>query len=1098
MRHPLIISSLLAVVYALFGWVSLKFAIPPGYSVPFFPSSGIALAALLIFGRRHVGGVVAGSLAVLILFAIQTVPLADLPWPVFVVPLFAGMQALTGVWLTRRLVGWPNALDAPGSILRFMTMVAPLGCLVSASAAVPLLVHAGLMPSDEALFNWWSWWLGDTLGVLVFSPLMFVLFGRPVEDWQPRRLAVALPLAVALLITGVALLQIRHWEYLRIQAHFNRDSEHLASLVRKRLDAQIDMILAVQQFMAASDHVDRRDFHDFVTPWLQRYPGTQNFGWSPLVEHSQRPSFEETVREAHGDGFAIFDRMPGGETFPASEAPLYLPIVFVEPFGANRSVYGLNPLSLPATALAIERSRTHGLPVATEGIHLVQENATQRGVVIYQAVFERPRDGMQPAMLGMISAVFRMDDTLDAILGEASPGTVEMCLIDLAGTPGNRRLYGPEGCEAGDRPAPQVSRAVPVSFAGREWQILMHGSQSYVNALRGWEAWAAVVFGLSTLGMLGAFLLMSSGHTRQISRLIDRRTAELAHATQELRDQRAALDRAQRIARLGSWECEPDGSALICSDGLASLLGPPHSRLPGTLEALLGSFEEQSRDALHQAIAATLEAPGERAMDCHLQDSPHRTAHVQIEAEWRNGRPLRLRGTVQDITATRQAEAHIQHLAHYDTLTGLPNRSLWLKQAQAALAETKARAGMLGVLFLDLDHFKTINDSLGHPVGDRLLATVARRLSGCLHDEDVLARLGGDEFVALLPHLGQPEDAALVAHRMLATLAEPIDIDGHELRPSVSIGIALYPADGDDVDTLLKHADTAMYGAKEAGRSNYLFFVPEMNVRVFERLVLESALRRAIERDELTLHYQPQVSVADGRLVGCEALVRWQHPDMGQVLPGQFIPVAEDSGLIVPLGEWVLRQACRQQVTWAGAGLGWLVVAVNISALQFRRADFTQQVVAILRETGAAPQRIELEITESALMQPTDALHERLLELGRLGLKLALDDFGTGYSSLSYLKRLPISRLKIDRSFIMDLPGDHEDAAVASATLSLARDLGLDVVAEGVEHAEQLAWLHARGCDSVQGFLFSRPLPVAEFETWAARHAAAPATPGKS
>jgi len=585
------------------------------------------------------------------------------------------------------------------------------------------------------------------------------------------------------------------------------------------------------------------------------------------------------------------------------------------------------------------------------------------------------------------------------------------------------------------------------------------------------------------VGVLGAFLLVSTGRARRVSELVDERTAQLGEVGLRLQEQTDLLARAQRIAQLGSWELAGDGT-FHASDELCRMLG----LLPGTLvgwQQVEDLVVPEDRAALRNALAQVQESPASVSLDCRIQPEgrrEERVAHFLIESEVQPGDGLRLRGTLQDVTVVRQSEAHIQFLAHYDILTHLPNRSMWADRAQAALfAARRHPRDVLAVMFLDLDQFKTVNDSLGHGVGDQLLAEVARRLQSCLRSDDVLARQGGDEFVLLLPRLARAEDAGEVARKLLQALEAPMLLGGHELSVSASIGIALYPADGDDVDTLLKHADIAMYSAKAAGRANFQFFVPEMNVRAFERMMLENALRRGLERQELVLHYQPQVEARSGRLIGCEALVRWQHPEMGLVPPAHFIPVAEDSGLIVPLGEWVLAEACRQQVRWAGQGL---VMAVNISALQFRRGDFVEMVERTLKETGADPAALELEITESALMQPSEELFERLHRLRRLGITLALDDFGTGYSSLAYLKRLPISRLKLDRSFVMDIPLDAEDLAIATATLSMASDLGLAVVAEGVETQAQVDFLSGRGCQVLQGFLFGRPMAAAAFETW--------------
>ncbi|ANQ84734.1 EAL domain-containing protein [Azoarcus olearius] len=1075
--------SLVALGYAVVGWLSLQLAVPPGYAVPFFPAAGIALSARIIYGPRILPAVFLGSLAVQIPALLQSSVAVPVWWGPALVPLGAVLQAGAGAWLAERLIGFPNPLDAPRPIIRFLLGVAPLSCLVSPTFAIPVLMGAGVISFGDATFNWWNWWVGDTLGVVVATPLMFAFLGHPAADWRARRFGIAIPLGIAIVLLGFAFHQVRNWEALRVETQFSRDADHITSQVRKRLDMQLDMLQSIERLITVSENVNGNDFRDFVMPWIERYPGTQNFGWSPLVSHAQRDAFEAALRESDTPDFRIRDRQPDGRTFTAAEADEYLPIIFVEPFRTNRSVVGLNPLSLPATAEAIRETRQTGRPVTTEGVRLVQESGDQRGVIVYLAVFERQSDFTAERRLrGVISGVFRMDDAIAGALEGARSSGIELCLTDLDAPVGNRRLAGPVGCDSAD-----WARGLPVSrsalqFAGRQWSLVQRAGPEYLGAIRSWAAWSSIAIGLVSVGILGAFLLITTGNTRRIAALIERRTTELASAGSKLRQQQAALAQAQRVARLGSWETDNELCEVRCSAELHRVLERPEGRL-GTMEELMDAVIPLDRPALLGALEQVARAPDHATLDCRVQARPTRIVQFQIESEWQDGVLERIRGTVQDVTSAREAEAHIQYLAHYDSLTGLPNRSAWMNQARSALSLAQRHQHILAVLFLDLDNFKTVNDSLGHPVGDRLLAAVAQRLAHCLREEDSFARLGGDEFVALLPRVTRAEDAAAVARKMLDALATPVVIDDHELAPSVSIGISLFPSDGTDVDTLLKHADTAMYGAKEVGRNNFQFFVPEMNTRALERLLLENALRRAIERNELTLHYQPQVAATSDRPNGCEALVRWQHPDFGLVPPAQFIPIAEDSGLIVPLGEWVLREACRQQVKWARSGLH-LMVGVNISALQFRRADFVDSVVQVLAETGANPERIELEITESALMDASDALSRRLRELANMGLSLALDDFGTGYSSLAYLKRLPIGRLKIDRSFVKDLPGDPEDAAVTAATLSLARDLGLEVVAEGVETVAQRDFLVARGCHTLQGYLYSRPLDVAAFEAW--------------
>ncbi|MFN3988270.1 MAG: EAL domain-containing protein [Rhodocyclaceae bacterium] len=1077
--------ALLAALYALVGWAALFLAIPPGYSVPVFPAAGIALCTLLVLGRSLWPGVFLGSLAVHLLAMHNTGALDDGAWAALVPAAGAALQAVIGATAAKRWIGIPNRLDAPGPILRLLAVVAPLSSLISPSIGIASLAFAGVMPRGDLGFNWWNWWIGDTLGVILVVPVFLALFGQPRSDWASRRVGILVPMGLALVLVSVAFNQVRNWEALRVSTQLGRDAQHIGEMVRKRLDVQVDMMRAIERLFLVSDLVTRREYRDFVMPWLDRYPGTQNFGWSPLVNRAERNAHERAMRANGWPDFEFLTRDPQGHTVRAPLADEYLPITYVEPLLTNLSVLGLNPLSFPATAEAIARTRVDGQPAVSEAFRLVQETGEQRGVVVYLAVHGRVDHPEQAQrLLGVVSGVFRMDDTMAAAHQLAQGTGLWLCLVDLDAAPGNRRLSGPADCD-GDAWADGLGgRRLPLDYAGRSWELRLHAQQRYLNELRSWAAWSTAAVGLLAVGMLGAFLLITTGNTRRIAALVDERTQALEQASNALRSQQQALEDAQRLARMGSWQAQEGMHGILVSDQLCAVLARDRHTLTG-IDDLLETLASADRERLAAAIADLRRHPAQATLDCVLRDAPHRALQFHVESEWHDGQLHRLRGTVQDVTAEREAEAHIHYLAHFDPLTGLPNRSAWITQAHNALQSAHRHGERIGILFLDLDHFKNVNDSLGHSVGDRLLGAAARRLAGSLREEDLLARLGGDEFVALLPRLHRMDDAAVVARKLLAALAHPIDLDGHEIAPSVSIGIALYPEDGEDVDTLLKHADTAMYGAKAAGRNSFQFFVPEMNARALERLMLETALRKAIERDQLVLHYQPQIDARSGLLSGCEALVRWRHPELGEVLPAQFIPVAEDSGLIVALGEWVLRAACIQARLWADTPLAGLTVSVNISALQFRQPDFPERVREIIADTGACAQRIELEITESALMQPSESLGLRLEALRAAGLRLALDDFGTGYSSLSYLKRLPINRLKIDRGFVRDLPGKTEDAAIASATLSLGRDLGIEIVAEGVETEAQRDYLVSNGCDALQGYLFARPLPAADFERWA-------------
>ncbi len=433
-----------------------------------------------------------------------------------------------------------------------------------------------------------------------------------------------------------------------------------------------------------------------------------------------------------------------------------------------------------------------------------------------------------------------------------------------------------------------------------------------------------------------------------------------------------------------------------------------------------------------------------------------------------------------DVSAARAMTRKMSYLAQHDSLTDLPNRVLLHDRLREAIILSSRKQRKLAVLFLDLDRFKHINDSKGHVVGDRLLQSVARRLVTCVRSSDTVGRLGGDEFVVLLWEVRRAEDAALTATKILEAVRKPHLIDEDELHITGSIGIVTYPDDGTDVGTLMKKADLAMYHAKDTGRDSYQFFRSEMNARAIERQSLEDSLHYAIERRELLLHYQPKFNLATGGIIGAEALIRWRHPQRGLIPPGQFITIAEDCGLIVPIGRWVLREACRQACAWQIAGLPPLCVAINISAVELRAPDFVAGVRAILKETGLEPRYLELELTETVLIEDSQSVADVLRELKDIGVLLALDDFGTGYSNLSHLKRFPIDVLKIDQSFVRDLTVDEDDAGIVTAVIGMGKSLHMRVVAEGVETREQLEILQEHGCPQGQGYYFCRPVPAEE------------------
>ncbi|WP_161784244.1 EAL domain-containing protein [Aquabacterium sp. NJ1] len=438
----------------------------------------------------------------------------------------------------------------------------------------------------------------------------------------------------------------------------------------------------------------------------------------------------------------------------------------------------------------------------------------------------------------------------------------------------------------------------------------------------------------------------------------------------------------------------------------------------------------------------------------------------------------------EEIEERQEAEERAAFLAYHDVLTGLPNRELARDRLSQALADAKRHNKQVALVLLDLDHFKNINDTLGHAVGDQLLRAVADILLNTLRQSDTVSRPGGDEFLMVLKDLPDADAATPVVTKVMEELGKPVSVIGQDLSISASMGIAMAPNDGEDFDTLLQRADTALYRSKDEGRNTYRFFDDRMNAEAMERLTMRNGLRRALELGQFVLHYQPQVDLASGRVFGVEALIRWQHPEWGLVPPGKFIPVAEDSGLIVPIGDWVIEEACRQAMAWSRKGLPPLTVAVNLSALQFKRGEVESVVSQALATSGLSPAQLELELTESVLISDVESVEMRLKGLKALGVKLAIDDFGTGYSSLSYLKRLSVDKLKIDQSFVRDLERHPEDVAIVRAIIQMAKGLGLSTIAEGVETLAMMQHLRALGCLEGQGYWFAKPMPAAVFEDW--------------
>ncbi len=563
----------------------------------------------------------------------------------------------------------------------------------------------------------------------------------------------------------------------------------------------------------------------------------------------------------------------------------------------------------------------------------------------------------------------------------------------------------------------------------------------------------------------------------------------------ELRERLDRLEDAQRIGRVGSWELDASNLDMVWSAETFRILG----LAPGEDKTNLEIFSLFVHPEEHTAVLDRLRQAAEAAQPFSLFYRVMLPAggqrHVQLRGEPIANRPGRMHGTIQDVTEQHRTQEEIRRLAHYDSLTGLANRRRFTEQLERSVERARIAGRRMALLYMDLDQFKRINDTLGHSAGDRLLEHVAHVLFDRVRPTDIIARnveqkdddvevsrLGGDEFAVLLSEIGEAEDAGVVAQRILEAVTAPLHFEEHEISTTASIGIAVFPEDGDNVETLVKHADTAMYEAKDRGRNLYAFFSRKMNEGTLRKLTVESHLRHALAREELRLVYQPRVHLSPRRIDGLEALLRWDSAELGPVLPKDFIPVAEESGLIVPIGAWVLQTACAQAKAWRVAGHGRVRVSVNVSSRQFVHNDFRETVTQALQHTGLAPDQLELEITESVLLDDDTRITEMLREIRAMGARLALDDFGTGYSSMGYLTRLPLDTLKLDRSLVKNVGSDDTARGIATALIRMAHALELSVTAEGVDHVDQVRFLEGEGCDELQGFLISGGVPPEQAE----------------
>lgn len=1045
----------------------------PGEPPPLSLAAGIGVAALYSGGWRLLPGLV---VATFLPVAFPALPGAPAPGPAgLLLATTALAQAMVGAALFRR---WVDPAIASGRAVLSFLLLTPLICSIRASLSLGILGAIGAAPGELPI-SWLNWWIGDAIGILLAAPLTWVAIGQPRALWRPRRLLVAVPLIVAAGAFVAIYQQARIWEREQQMQTFRLKAQEVGQMMQAALSEHERFLAGVARAMddpgaarlrsGPGNVISADNFFDVARPYLRERPELLAMAWLPHVTDAQRAQFEAWGSAYYGRRFEVLDITAGGAARPAAQRPDYFPILLIEP-ASGELLLGRDFMTETGRGHALTEALRSGRPSASAPVRLRQTGTL--GIHLMQRVAGPERGG--PAA-GALDLALRVDTYLARAVAQADFHHFLVGFADVSA--------GGSPLKVIDAPAPAQRMAAyrkVLDFGGRRFELQLAPDAAYLRAHTSWQSWSVLSGGLLLTALMGALMLVISGERTQIQAQVD-------DATARLREREARLQAILDNAADAIITVDHRGAVLSANAAAGALFVYDADGLRGVrVERLLELPEGDGTIALPR-----LAQSGAAACELVGTTSAGATFPLSIAAS-----QVKLREEsifvciIHDLTEQRRSQQHIYELAHHDPLTGLENRFSLNLHLDQLLAQARRAGQNVALLFLDLDHFKKINDSHGHQVGDLLLVEVAQRLRELLRDVDIIARLGGDEFIVVMAGDLTPELVSAVAMRIVQSLSAPYRFENQTMYSGSSVGIAMFPNDAANAAVLMRHADTAMYAAKSEGRGNFQFYSPAMNAATHERLMMENRIWTALGQKQFELHLQPQIALDSGRVVGAEALLRWEHPELGMIEPNRVIPIAEESNLILALGDWVLVRAIELMAEWKRDGMERMRMAVNLSARQCHGRDLLPRLDLLLAEAGVDPTMLELEITESAAMHDPEHTRYLLRSLRERGINVAIDDFGTGYSSLSYLKLFAIDRIKIDRGFVTDIENDPNDAAIVTATISMAHAMGLTVLAEGVETAAQRNFLRMHQCDEAQGYLFARPMVASEFREFVANEAA--------
>jgi diguanylate cyclase (GGDEF)-like protein/PAS domain S-box-containing protein len=930
------------------------------------------------------------------------------------------------------------------------------------------------------------------------------------RTYQHLSLPAVVSLVLGLAGTAIVFVAISYLEYSKMTGDFERRANERLHAVEHGFQDAEAVLADMSRLIAAAGNISRERFQVFVRPLLERHPHIQNFAYHRLISATERPAFEAAMRKLHSN-FSITE-VVDGKLVPAKLREHYRVVEYVEPMEGNEAAWGLDASTRKAQEEAALHACQTGLPSITEPYMLVQRSLTLRGLVMLAPVYRQgavlnSATSSCQAVIGYVAAVFDAERLVKQILAKQELLGAEG--YGVAVYAGNSRSTDSLVFRTEDPMLSQVSspatlgilydqpheRAGTFEAAGRQWQVLV--SAAPFPILKYNLASLLTLVGGILSSLLAAAYMQSRVVRSQRTKELNEERAEKQIWEQVLRETNRQLSEEQAHLR-ELFDQAPGFIAILTGPehtfdivnasyyqvvGHRDLIGKPIREALPELEGqgiyeLLDRVYATGEPYVGENVPITLHSPSGTSFETRYVDfvyQPMTDAAGEVTGIFVQG---------SDISRQTKAQLELEYLSNHDVLTGLPNYSIVQARLKEIMAQAEKEGQSTMVMVIDIDRFRSVNESLGQVAADRFLKIIAARLQSIAQKDGAAARLSGDKFLLALPlpMQGKNGDYSCAIQSIREVIGKEIDIDGHIFFLTCSIGIATSPGDAVVPEALIQCADLAMYRAKELGPNNFQLYTPKQNERIRERLKIETAMRNALERSEFMLYYQPQVDLRTGDIVGVEALIRWQHPEFGMLSPDSFIAIAEDTGLIVPIGAWALRTACKQVKVWHNAGFEHLRIAVNLSARQFGWDDLSVLVRESLEENRLPADRLDLELTESLVMTDVEHAVGILKSLSELGVQLSIDDFGTGYSSLAYLKRFPINVLKIDRSFIRELPENSNDAAIADAIISMAHSLGIRVIAEGVETEAQCEFLSRNMCDEIQGYLFSKALPALEME----------------